>query len=180
MKLIRNLLLLSIVSLFFISAVKAQDDDVPERLKYYKEKYEEVFDAPFVTVWNSIKEIITVSGCQLTSQKYSQTDEGYYKGIIRTDYCIFATGPDSSYKLCQMYQMDMPYLPSAKWISGRINYKIILKEMPDGKVSMTLTSEMSGYEVSVTNKVHFWKSNGLLEHQIIEEFKKKIEANKAK
>lgn len=180
MKVIRNLLLLSLISLFIVSNVKAQDSDVPERLKYYKEKYEEVFDAPFVTVWNSIKEVIAATGCQLITQKYAQTDEGYYKGTIKTDYCVFASGIDSSYKLCQTYQVDMPYIPGSDWVSGRINYKIVLKEMPDGKVSMTLTSEMSGYESKITYKVHFWKSNGMLEHQIIEDFKKKIEANKSK
>jgi hypothetical protein len=177
MRILKNLILLTLVSLFIISNVKSQDDEVPERLKYYKEKYEEEFTAPFVTIWNSVKEAIESTGCQITTQKYAQNEEGYYKGTIKTDYCVFAEGPDTTYRECQKYQLDMPYIPGGNWVNGRINYKIMLKEIGDGKVSMVLTSDMSGYEAHVTFKVHFWKSNGILEHFFIENLKKIIAKN---
>ncbi len=177
MKELKILLLLAMISLFVVSNLNAQDDDVPERLKYYKEKYEEEFNSSFVTVWNSIKEAIANTGCQIVTQKYSQNDEGYYKGTIKTDYCIFAEGPDTTYRVAQDLQYDMPYIPGANWVNARINYKIVVKELGDGKVSMVLTSEMSGYEAHVTFKVHFWKSNGILEHQLLENLKQIVLKN---
>ena len=150
---------------------QANNEEVPERLKYYKEKYEETFQAPFEVVWSSVKEALALYKSQVAQQKNSQDDEGLFKGVIRSDNYVFTEGKDTSYQVLQKYQYNMKYIPSGIWINGRINYKIILKEVETNVVKMTLTSEMSALESYVTEEYHFWKSNGILETEFIEKLK---------
>ena len=176
----RRLIIFVPIMLFMLSlSVNSfqDDEDIPERLKHFKPKYEETFDESFEVVWNACKDAITQTACQIVTQKSSQTDEGLYKGTIKSDYCIFSEGSDSSYQVCQRYHYDMPYIPGSVWISGRVKYTIILKEQEDGKVNMVLSAEMSGFE-KLTYQVYFWKSNGQMEFAMIEEIKRLAKANK--
>ncbi len=154
--------------------------DVPERLKYYKEKYEETFEVPFEEVWKTVKETITGIGAQVAQQKNSQNDEGLWKGTIHTDNYIFTEGSDSTYRILQRYQYNMKYIPGGIWVNGRINYKIILKEVKANLVEMTLTSELSAREDHVTEEYHYWKSNGILEKQFIDNLKERLEKKSKK
>ncbi len=70
----------------------------------------------------------------------------------------------------------MKYIPDGIWAYGRINYKIILKEVKNNLVELTLTSEMSAREEYVTDQFHYWKSNGMLEKQFLDALKERIKS----
>ncbi|MEN3026272.1 MAG: hypothetical protein ABDH31_01010, partial [Chlorobiota bacterium] len=56
----------------------------------------------------------------------------------------------------------------ALWVSGRVQYVVRLRELDAQGVEMRLTAELSGMEGYITNRVHFWASNGILERQLLQ------------
>jgi len=149
------------------------DDTNP--MRYYKEKYEADYDAAFQFVFKAIKKTITDDlDCMIMKQVYSPTPEGLYKGIIKSDFCLFTQGKDTTYDLLKKYSKDIPFIRGGVWINGRMQYKIRLTENQDGTVHMEMESEMSGFEEYITYQVHFWKSNGQLEHQFLGRINKNL------
>lgn len=147
---------------------KKQEDD-PKKM-YYKEKFEEVFtDYFFDDVWNATIKAIEETGCQIATKTNAQDEEGFLKGKIVSDFCVFAMKErkDEVIDSLGKYSYDMPFIRAGVWESGRVQYKIVLKES-EGKVDMLLKAEISGREGYITSEVHFWKSNGYLEHFLIE------------
>lgn len=148
-----------------------------ENLKYFKEKYVEEFDNYFEDVYEVVKTVIEERGCQII-QETERTDNetGLLKGVIKSEECILAIRKkeedvqDSLIK----YSIKVPTIRGAIWENGRFQYKFILKETEDDTVQLILKGEMSGAEMNVTNEVHYWKSNGILEHFIIEDIKTKL------
>ncbi len=185
-----------IIALFFALAVpgfngcktftlKAQDEEdteawkrddytgteVESRLRFYQEKYELQFNAPFEVVWNSILEAIENTNCMIATSRSRQTDEGFYRGVIKSDFCVFSQGRDSTYSILKEYSYDLPVIPGGIWESGRIQHKFIIVEQEDGTIDLVHTTEMSGWEGLVTSEVHFWQSSGMLEHKLHEDIK---------
>lgn len=147
-------------------------DEVDEKIKYFKEKYVMNYDEPFEEVWNAIQQAIQNTNCMIASNRKRQTDEGFFRGVIKSDFCVFSTGKDSTYKVLDKYSYDMPVIPGGIWLNGRIQHKFIITEQEDGSVKVVHTSEMSGWEDLITHQVHFWQSSGLLEHYLHEDIKK--------
>lgn len=151
-------------------------EEVDEKMKYYKEKYEATFDAPFEVVYRAAKQSITDLSCMIMNESYSQTDEGLYKGKVKSDICVLIDNKDSTWDVLQKYSVDLPIIRGGVWQNGGIQYSFILKETKDGKVNVTLKGEMSGFEEYVTYQRHFWVSNGHLETMMLERLKKNVEA----
>jgi hypothetical protein len=148
------------------------------KLQYYKENYNEVFtEYYFDEVWNAILKSIEATGCQIGTKSNSQNDEGFFKGKIVSDFCVFAMKESKHDVIDSLikYSYELPLIRAGVWESGRVQYKIILKEHEEN-VEMILKAELSGREGYVTNEVHWWKSNGYFEHHLIES----IKANLAK
>jgi len=150
------------------------EKQIPERLKYYKEKYEETFNEPFDVVWRAIKKSLDDIGCMIAYEKYQQDDEGFLTGTIKSDFCVFAMGKDTTFQVLKRYSYEMPLIRGGIWINGRIKYTFRVKENKDGTVLLSFTGGLSGFEDFVTHQVHFWKSNGILETQMMERIKKNI------
>lgn len=143
-------------------------EDVPDRLKYYKEKYEATFNEQFDVVWRSIKKSLDDIGCMISYEKYQQDDEGFFTGTIKSDFCVFSMGKDTTFRVLKKYSYEMPLIRGGIWINGRIQYNFKVKENKDGTVYLSFTGRLSGFEDFVTHQVHFWKSNGILETQMLE------------
>lgn len=146
-------------------------DEVDEDLKYYKEKYEMTFNEPFEDVWNAVLQAIKDTDCMIATNRKRQTDEGFFRGVIKSDFCVFSTGKDSTFDVLGKYSYDMPVIAGGIWLSGRIQHKFIITEQEDGSIKVMHTSEMSGWEELITHEVHFWKSNGKIEHFLHEDIK---------
>ena len=151
-------------------------EQVDEKMKYYKEKYEAAFDAPFEVVYRAAKQSISELNCMIMNESYSQTDEGLYKGRVKSDICVLVDGKDSTWDVLQKYSVDLPIIRGGVWQNGGIQYNFILKETKDGKVLVTLKGEISGFEEYVTYLRHFWESNGYLETMMLDRLKKNIES----
>ncbi len=158
-----------------------EEEETDPKMKYYKEKYEESYNYPFEVVWNAVKKALEAKGCMVDRESYRQDDEGYYKGKIRSDMCVFVDGTDSSGTLLKKYSVKMPFIRGGIWKNGRFQYKFIVKENPDGTVYLRLKGEMSGYEDHITQEVHFWDpskgevSTGLLEAEMFRLISEQLE-----
>jgi hypothetical protein len=162
------------------STNKDDEDEVPEKIRYYKEKYEEKYKEEFQIVWKAIKMSVDEISCLLATDNNKQNDDGTFQGVLKTDFCVLAQGDDTTKFVLQRYSLKVPYIMGGLWINGRIQYTFIVKEQADGYVNLVLRAEMSGMEDYVTHEVHFWKSNGILEHQMIERIAKNIKKQKEK
>jgi len=143
-----------------------------EQMKYYnKDGYEEDLQFSFEKVYRAVQKAIEETSCQIMTKNYTQTDAGLYKGKVFSDYCVFIGKTDTTYDNLQRYSVKVPIIRGGVWSSGRIQYKFILTEKQDGGTHLKLKGEISGREDYVTSKIHFWESNGIFEHNILERIK---------
>ncbi|MFN3306051.1 MAG: hypothetical protein ACK42Z_02560 [Candidatus Kapaibacteriota bacterium] len=158
----------------FQPSKQEEEKELPERLKYYREKYEETFNEEFDVVWRAIKKSLDDISCMISYEKYQQDDEGFLSGTIKSDFCVFTMGKDTTFKVLKRYSYEMPLIRGGIWINGRIQYTFKVKENKDGTVYLSFTGRLSGFEDFVTHQVHFWKSNGILETKMLESIKNNI------
>lgn len=149
---------------------------IPERLKYFKEQYEARYQAPFEIVWNSVKETLDDMKCHYLSPSFRVDSAGFYVGAITTEDWVFAEGTDTTFEAINRYGLDVPQIPGAIWITGRLNFKIKIRQIDDKTIFISFKTKMSGREDSSTQQVHFWKSNGLLELALLEKIDAKMQA----
>jgi hypothetical protein len=141
---------------------------------YYKDKYEKTYDYAFEIVWEAIKKSLADKNCQIAHEKYTQTDEGLYKGSIKSDFCVFAAvaNDEDVFDSLKVYSLEVPFIRGGIWLNGRMEYKFKLKENDDGSVYVRLKGKLSGFEDFVTHEVHFWQSNGYFETKMLEAIEK--------
>ncbi len=147
-----------------VSTMKAQLDEGQEVVS------NENIKKPFPVVWKIIHKALEEMGCRVEVEKNAEGDKGLFKGNIRTEFYIFSTGEDSTLDVLDRYGVT-PTIRASRWVSGRIQYKFVLKELEDESTDIRLVCELSGFESYVTSKVHFWNSNGVLDKQMIDKIK---------
>lgn len=138
----------------------------------------ETVDVSFGKVWDAIKESMTEFGCPQpqTDNVIEPVEEtGFYRGVYVSDYCILSTGEDSTRYRMEKYG-EIPRIRGGIWITGRIQFKVNVKEEGVRNTKIILRSELSGFEEFITNQVHFWYGNGLLDRQMMDAILKKIKA----
>lgn len=148
---------------------------VPMHADEEKDKVEilrETFTKSFPVVWTSIKKALAESDCLVEHEKYSETDEGKYKGKLTSVFCVLASGEDSTEVVMERYSKRVPYIRGASWSSVRMQYLFYVTELEDGTVEVKLKGEISGFEDYITTHFHYFASNGVLEHQIMEKLKR--------
>ena len=169
------------ISLLFsnnLTTIQANaQDETPERLRFFKEKYEETFVADFETVWNTVQNFITESECQILSERIRENDLGKQRGICQSELCILAQHRDSTFRLIRRYALDAPFIRGGVWTSVRMQYRFIVDDLGDGKVNVVLRGELSGFENHATFQAHFFQSNGLLEFMAFERIREMLVAN---
>ena len=155
-----------------VDSTEEYDEDIPERLRFYKEQYEATYNFTFEIVWGAIKKAIESNDCLIEQESTPKQVNGLYKGSVKSNMCVFVENTDSTFELLNRYSYYLPVIYGGVWINGRIQYKFSIREQEDGSCKIILKTEMSGFEEKVTSQVHFWKSNGLLEMAILEKVKK--------
>jgi hypothetical protein len=133
--------------------------------------FNENFQVAFPKLFKVIKNTLQEKGCAVERDKYSEGDEGLFKGIIKSEFCVFVEGEDSTYTFLQRYSQRVPVIRAGTWSAGRIQYIIVLKEKDDNSVDMELKAEVSGFENYVTGQMHFFPANGIKEKEFIEALK---------
>ncbi|MDA3844565.1 MAG: hypothetical protein PF588_09385 [Candidatus Kapabacteria bacterium] len=158
-------------------------DEVSEHMKLFKEKYEASYPNTFEEVAEAVTKVITDRNCMIGQDVLKMTEDGLYKGVIKSDMCVFVEGTDSTFRILQSISVlqshgeleVMPFIRGAQWTIGRFIYKFIIKEKHDGTSELVLRGEVSGYDNYVTNEFHFWRSNGILETKILEDIAKELQ-----
>ncbi len=167
----RTAVILLLVGLFALSTsnVCAGDEQEPVVLK------EEV-NASFGKVWDAVKEAMQEFGCPKPQQeKVTEPVEetGFYKGLYVSDYCVIASGEDSTREKMEEFG-ELPRIRGGIWISGRIQFRVNVTELGIRQTRIILKAELSGFEEFITNQVHFWTSNGILEKRMMDLILKKV------
>lgn len=146
-----------------------------EAMKYFKEVYkEDLDDVYFVDVWNAVVESIEDQGCAMMTKVQKTNDEGFLKGVMKSEFCVFVND-DTTFDLLRIYSVKMPVIRGGIWTSGRIQFKIILEEINEGEgTSILIKGELSGSEDNVTNEVHFWEANGWFQTDLLYRVKHKL------
>lgn len=152
-----------------------ENEEIPEEQKFYKEKYEETYNQPFEIVWKAIKKSLEDIGCMVAQENAKQDTTGTYRGYLKSEMCVIVSGKEITLDTIQKYSLHVPVILGGVWLNGRIQFKYTVKEEKDGKVSLVMRTEMSGFENFVTHEVHFWKSNGMLEMEMLDRIKKNID-----
>jgi hypothetical protein len=67
---------------------------------------------------------------------------------------------------------DLPRIRNGIWITGRVQFRVAVREEQRNKTKVVLKAELSGFEEYITNQVHFWNSNGKLEEEMVGLIKK--------
>jgi hypothetical protein len=139
------------------------DEDLPKITSY------DTLNYPIKTVWKSIKRAFHQLGTfSDPSTRDPKQDEktGLYRGSIRSDFCVFASGSDSTADVLERYGR-LPVIRGGRWTAGRIKYEFKVRELAEDKTMLILECGISGLEEAVTGKVHFWNSNGILDKEIL-------------
>jgi hypothetical protein len=163
--------IMAVSPLFTISA--SAQDFTEDTMLVLKER----FKKPFPTVWKTVLKLLEEKGCSIESKKQSQDEQTEaFKGNIKSEACVIATGEDSTRDVLMKYG-KVPMIRGGVWISGRIQYNFALKDIPEDKsVQVVLTAQLSGKEDYITQVIHAWNSNGILETKLMEDLKKAIAA----
>lgn len=153
---------------------KEKEYEAEVEFPYLKDSYEATYDVPFETVFNTVVESIEDINCMIITKNPEQNPEtGLYTGKIISDYCIFSVG-DTTAKVLEYYSTEVPFIRGGNWINGRVQYDFTLNEQEDGTTHILLQGQISGFEKHVTNKVHFWQSNGYYETKMMERIDAKL------
>lgn len=179
---------MSLLVLIFVPNLRAEDEEIPETMKLYKERYVLEANVDFEKAWNAVLKSIESIGCQTTKKSTKATEDGSMKGIIHSDFCLFVTQCDTIVDVLMKYSAEsagkysktvksMPFIRGGVWTTGRMQYKFVILEKGQGKIVIELKGELSGHEPKVTQEVQFWDSNGILETQMMESIKKSLGIN---
>lgn len=133
--------------------------------------FNENFQQPFPKLFKAVKTTLEEKGCRIERDKYSEGDDGLFKGIVKSEFCVFVTGVDSTMDVLERYSQRVPVIRGGQWASGRVQYIIVLKEKEDNSVDFELKAEISAFEEYVTSQVHFFPANGVLEKELIDALK---------
>jgi hypothetical protein len=144
-------------------------------LKYYKERYEKNYDMFFEDVFQAVVSSIKDDlNCMIITQSTKNNDDGFLKGVIKSDFCVKAVGNDTTLPVMKRYSLDFPVIRGGVWVNGRVQYKFVLNEKEDGTTSLLMKVELSGREDFVTGQVQFWQSNGILEKEMFDRIDEKL------
>jgi hypothetical protein len=164
-------------SVFLISFVTVSADEPPKQIILTK-----VATASFGKVWDAVKTSMQEIGCSKPqTEKITEPAEegGFYTGLYVSDFCVLVKGEDSTRKYMEQFG-ELPRIRGGIWVAGRVQYKVNVKEEGVRQTKIVLRAEVSGFEEFITNAIHFWVSNGILEQRMMDAIMAKINAGAEK
>jgi hypothetical protein len=130
--------------------------------------------ASFGKVWSAVEKAMEVRQCgkaQVKKVVEPEDVDGFYKGTYVSDFCVLVKGEDSTADVMEAFG-DLPRIRNGIWITGRVQFRVAVREEQRNKTKVVLKAELSGFEEYITNQVHFWNSNGKLEEEMVGLIKK--------
>ncbi|MFN4767855.1 MAG: hypothetical protein ACK49C_03750 [Ignavibacteria bacterium] len=154
-----------------VAPLKAQfEEDLPQITT------EDTLKSSIRTVWKGIKRAFNELGTfSDPSTRDPKMDEktGLYRGFIRSDFRVFASGSDTTAEVLERYGR-LPVIRGGTWKAGRVKYEFKVRELAEDLTYVALVCGISGYEEGVTNEVHFWNSNGILDKEMLQLLRKLV------
>jgi hypothetical protein len=135
---------------------------------------DETLSGSFGKVWAAVQRAMNESNCgKPQNMKVIEPEDvdGFYRGIYVSDYCVLATGEETTAEIMKKYG-NTPRIRNGIWVNGRIQYRLNVREERRNETRVILKAELSGFEEYITNQMHFWNSNGDLERKMMELIKK--------
>jgi hypothetical protein len=74
---------------------------------------------------------------------------------------------------------EVPYIRSPGWTVGRAKMMVNFEVLENGRVTVKVLGQLSGYEERFTNIWHYWKSNGKLEQEAMDAINAAVDKEKA-
>jgi len=168
---------LCVISFLFCNSIASAqaEEDVHEKFRYFKEKYEEEFPKDFETVLQTVLSFIGEQNkCQIMIERVRKNESGLPRGTVRSELCVLAQHPDTAFIYIRKYALDAPFIRGGKWPNFRVQYIFTVNDLGGGKTNVELQTELSGYESHVTVKTHFFQSRGLMEFEAFERIREKL------
>lgn len=165
------------LSVFLTSVVTVSAEDPQKQVVLTK-----VVSASFGKVWDAIKNSMQELGCSKPqTEKITEPAEegGFYTGLYVSDFCVISKGEDSTKNYMEQFG-ELPRIRGGIWVAGRVQYKVNVKEEGIRQTKIILRAEVSGFEEFITNAIHFWTSNGILEQRMMDAIVAKINAGAEK
>lgn len=170
---VKAVTLLLSMSVFLISVITVSADEPPKQVILTK-----VVAASFGKVWDAIQSSMRELGCSKPqTEKITEPAEegGFYTGLYVSDFCVIVKGEDSTKQYMEQFG-QIPRIRGGIWVAGRVQYKVNVKEEGIRQTKIILRAEVSGFEEFITNAIHFWTSNGILEQRMMDSIIAKINA----
>ena len=99
------------------------------------------------------------------------------KMLIETGFKKLVEG-DDFFDVMKTYG-EIPYIRSPGWTVGRAKMMVTFEKLENGKVTVKVLGQNSGYEGRFTNIWHYWKSNGRLEQEAMDAINAAVDKEKA-
>jgi len=130
---------------------------------------DEKLTGSFGKVWAAVQRAMEKNLCgkpQVLKVIEPEEVDGFYRGTYVSDYCVLATGEDSTADEMDKYG-TLPRIRNGIWVNGRIQFRLSVREERRNETRVVLKAELSGFEEYITNQMHFWNSNGDLERKMM-------------
>jgi hypothetical protein len=117
------------------------------------------YDADYDVVFKVVKAAVTELG-------YPENYASKKKRLIETGFRQLVEGDGFFTKMSEYG--EVPYIRSPGWTVGRAKLMINFETLENGKVTVKVLGQLSGFEDRFTNIWHYWKSNGKLEQEAMD------------
>lgn len=128
------------------------------------------YDMDFDNVFKVVKVALVELG-------YPENYASKKKKLIETAFRPMAT-QDDFFATMSEYG-EVPYIRSPGWTVGRAKLMVNFEVLENGRVTVKVLAQLSGYEGRFTNIWHYWKSNGRLEQEAMDAINSAVDKEKA-
>jgi hypothetical protein len=128
------------------------------------------YDLDFDNVFKVVKTALVELG-------YPDNYSSKKKRLIETGFRHLATQDDFFNTMSEFG--EVPYIRSPGWTVGRAKLMVNFETLENGRVTVKVLAQLSGFEDSFTNLWHYWKSNGRLEQEAMDAINAAVDKEKA-
>lgn len=128
------------------------------------------YDMDFDNVFKVVKTALAEIG-------YPENYASKKKRLIETAFRPLADDGNFFAKMSEYG--EVPYIRSPGWTVGRAKMMVTFETLENGRVTVKVLAQLSGYEARFTNIWHYWKSNGRLEQEAMDAINAAVDKEKA-
>lgn len=167
----------ALLAVFFAPAAQAQEGQVNQNDTNYAAPVDTTASAVIAEYDMEYDNVFKAVRAALIGLGYPDNYASRKKMLIETGFRILVEGSDF-FDVMQTYG-EVPYIRSPGWTVGRAKMMVTFEKLENGKVTVKVLGQNSGYEGRFTNLWHYWKSNGRLEQEAMDAINAAVDTEKA-